>query len=192
VAARRYPPPVAGVFCSTPDFADRLVSGWRAGVTGIVLAGDAKPCHGREEASTMVLESTCRQLVETQKFVPAICEMLEALRNQKKKWAKRLEIDEAIRSGRLKQIGEKAIAALERREWGNPLPRYWELPESGTPERDEYDKIGREFFRARDWARDACEFKGLDDDGPAVPDYVTPQLSAPKHDDDGKDEEEGS
>jgi hypothetical protein len=48
------------------------------------------------EASTMVIESTCRQLVETQKFVPAICKMLEELRYQKKKWAKRLEIDEGL------------------------------------------------------------------------------------------------
>ena len=73
----------------------------------------------------MVIESACRQLVETQKFVPAICEILEELRYQTKKWAKRLEIDEAIRSGRLKQIGEKAIAALERRELGDRL-RDWD------------------------------------------------------------------
>jgi hypothetical protein len=142
------------------------------------------------EASTMVIESTCRQLVETQKFVPAICKMLEELRYQKKKWAKRLEIDEAIRSGRLKQIGEKAIAALERRERGDRL-RDWGLPERGTPEDDENHKIIREISRARHWADDACKFKGLDDDGPAIPDYGTSQMSAPKNDDD-KDEEAGS
>jgi hypothetical protein len=71
-----------------------------------------------EEPSAMVLESACRQLVESQKFVPAISEVLEAVREQQKEWDKKFEVFEAVRSGRVKEWGEKLIERLQVRERG--------------------------------------------------------------------------
>jgi hypothetical protein len=42
------------------------------------------------------LESACRQIRRTMKFVPTVCEMLEALREQKEKWDERCEVFEDI------------------------------------------------------------------------------------------------
>ena len=120
-----------------------------------------------EEPSAMVLESTCRELVETKKFVPAISEVLEVLRRQKKKWAKRLEIDEAIRSGQIKAIVEKLIPALEQRDQGG---RSWvgkylserEGPEHFSDEFWERRKIESEASTAS--FQEGDKFKGLNDD----------------------------
>lgn len=71
-----------------------------------------------EEPSMMVLESACRQLVETQKFVPAISEVLEAIREQQRVWNKKFEVFEAKRNGRIKEMGDKLIERLEFRERG--------------------------------------------------------------------------
>jgi hypothetical protein len=147
-----------------------------------------------EEPSMMVLESACRHLVETKRLVPAISDLLPVLREQKKKWAKRLEIDEMIRDGRLAAMQEKLIAELERplADWerhSREVPRFADF----TPESREMEKIRRQFKQElSESGLQVSEFAGLGEEEPTLLPVVhipVPRLSAPANDED--DDERG-
>ena len=69
-----------------------------------------------EHPSAMVLESACREIEASHKFLPAAAEMLTVLREQKEIWDKRLEVEVAVTGGIVQKLGDKLIAELTRAE----------------------------------------------------------------------------
>lgn len=122
-----------------------------------------------EEPNAVVLEATCIELVETKKFVPAISEVLKVLREQQRKWNKYLEVEEAVRSGRVKEMGDKLIEALQKRERGDRDMRPYFLPIIHPDYSYELGEIQRQYDRAYqimggDYSARKRGFKGLTDE----------------------------
>jgi len=69
----------------------------------------------REQPSFIVLESTCRHLVHTLKFVPSVTEVLEAISERKKLWRQRWRALNKLRERQKKMIDLAAAITAKNR-----------------------------------------------------------------------------